>query len=194
MAIADVLPENALDFSELDEGAPPATDEGPLTGTRGTRGRAPRTTRTPKADGEETAPRPRRPSAKRLESLVDKLSEQMFMAGAATSLALPVTGTYICQESHTFPKAVVDLAATRPEWITALEKLSMLQPGLIVARTALGVGGALAVDRGRAKPDSRIMMVLGVHQAYIDYMTGEEASASEGGSYTPPPAQFVPVG
>lgn len=191
MALSDVLPDDALDFSELDdEGSTPAS-EGPLTGSRGTRGRS-----ASASSSEPREPRRRAPTQKRKDALSEKLSEQMFMAGTLTGFALPVTGYYVCQESANFCRAVVDLAAMRPEWIAALEKLALLEPGLIVGRTALGVGGALAVDRGRAKPDSRVMMVLGVHQAWLALQEeGEYASRSEGASYTPPPApRFQPVG
>jgi len=177
-----------LDFSELDDESTTTVAAGPVTGSRGRRGG------TSRGGGEGTpAPprKPRRPSDKRLTELKDKLSGQMFMAGTMAGMALPVTGMYACQESARFCGAVVDLAASRPEWILALEKLALIEPGLIIGRTTLGLGCALAVDRERAKPDGRVAMFLGVTEAWMRLQ--DEDGSEAGSSYSPPPSKFQPV-
>lgn len=186
MSVTDIVPD--LDFSELDdEGATPAA-EGPVTGSR-SRGRG-TSSATSSSSGTTSTPRRRGFTTKRLDALKSKLSGQMYTAGVLVGVPLPVTGIYTCQESARFSSAVVDLAASRPEWIEALEKLALLEPGLIVGRTAMGIGCALAVDRGRAKPDGRVAMFLGVTEAW---MRLQEEDGDEGASYSPPPSKFEPV-
>src|SRR5215469_9616434 len=103
MALTDVLPDMDMDFSELDdEGSTAPAESGPLTGSRGTKGRAPLGGA---PSGEERIRRPRRPTQKRLDALTSKMSEQMFMVGSGFSFVRPVTGYYVCQESHNYSKA-----------------------------------------------------------------------------------------
>lgn len=173
-----ILEDAGFDFSDINEDTTEATS-GPLTGSRGT-------TRT-------TGTRRRRPAAKKLDNLQAKLSSEMFQAGALIGMGLHVTGYYICQESDNFTRAVVQLAAKRPEWIDALEHLADIQPGLIVGRTMFGIGASLAVDRGRADPEKQFMKLLGVYSAWkaVENPTGDKV---EGSSYSPPPAgAFVPL-
>lgn len=184
MALADVLGDVDFDFdAELGDDTTTTASDGPLTGSRSGRG----------GSASGTTRKPRRASKSKLDGLKAKLTEQMFMAGAMGGMALPVTGIYVCQESERFCGAVVDLAATNPRWIEALEKLTLIEPGLIVGRTAFGIGGALAVDRGRAQPDTAVMKFLGVYQASERYKRGGMDASEEGSSYTPPPAAFAPL-
>jgi hypothetical protein len=132
--------------------------------------------------------------SKRLETLQKALSAEMFTAGTMISFALNTTGYYICQESDTTTQAIVDLAATRPEWIKALEKVSDISPGLLIGKTTLGIGVAIAVDREKIKPDKTIAKLLGVTAAY-DAVHDEEATTNAGNGYQPPPhGAFVPLG
>lgn len=170
------------DFSDVS--ADVEAQAGPLRGSRGTRSAA---------GSRSTGTRGTR-LQKKLDALQTRLSQEMFMGGTMIGMGLHVTGYYICQESDTFTKAVVDLASTRPEWVDALEHIANVGPGLIVGRTVLGMGAALAVDRGRADPEKQFMKFLGVYAAY-------QAVKGEGGnlngsasSYVPPPyGTFVPV-
>lgn len=138
--------------------------------------------------------RGRKPRQSRLTDLQKKLSGEVFKAGALIGLPLPVTGYYICQESDAFTTAIVELASARPEWINALEQIARLEPGLVVGRTAFGIGAAMAVDRQRADPNSFVMTFLGVQQAYLAIQSkmtpGEAGSAS---NFKPPPSKFTPV-
>lgn len=179
MTVADTLEGAGFDFSELDEEGAVEAKPGPLTGSRGTNRR--------------TGSR-RRPAAKKLETLQKRLSGEMFQAGTILGMALPVTGYYACQESDAFTKAVVELASKRAEWIGALEHLADIGPGITIGRTAVGLGAALAVDRGRIDPeDSRFLMFLGVTAAW-NAVTNPDYEVEEGSGYTPPPAgAFVPV-
>jgi len=180
MTAESVLESAGFDFSELDDESAVKAQDGPLSGSRS--GRSP------------TPARRRRASKNRLDSLQQKLSQQMFMAGTMIGLAVPVTGYYACQESDTFTKAVIALAAKRPEWIEALEHVADVQPGIIVGRTCIGLGAALAVDRGRADPDKRFMAFLGVTAAYHAVNSeGGEVYDDTGSSYTAPPNSFSPV-
>lgn len=131
--------------------------------------------------------RRRRASKNKLETLQKQLSGQMFMAGTMIGLGLPVTGYYACQESDTFTKAVVELASHRAEWVEALEHLAAIQPGLIVGRTAIGLGAAIAVDRQRIDPEKRFLQFLGVTHAWMMVNTKDNENA-EGSAYVPPPA------
>jgi len=178
---ASVLEDAGFDFSELNDDDSVTAEPGPLSGSRsGTR-----TT--------TGATRRRRSSKTKLDSLQKRLSGQMFMAGSMVGLGLPVTGYYACQESDAFTKAVVQLASRRSEWVEALEHLADIQPGLIIGRTALGLGAALAVDRGRADPEKKLMQFLGVYSAW-DAVTNGDYESEEGSGYTPPPARaFSPV-
>lgn len=183
MTAESVLDSAGFDFSGLDDESVKGQD-GPLSGSRsGTR------TSTPAGS------RKRRTSKTRLDSLQTKLSQQMFMAGSMIGLGLPTTGYYTCQESDTFTRAVVQLASRRAEWIEALEHLADIQPGIIVGRTCIGLGASLAVDRGRADPDKRIMAFLGVTNAYYASRgEGGEQHDNAGSAYVPPPAPaFAPV-
>jgi hypothetical protein len=181
------------DFSDISpesvEGQP-----GPLSGSRGTNRTAGTGTGTPRTRSSRLQ--------KRLDQLQTRLSQEMFMGGTMIGLALPVTGYYIGQESHTFTKAICDLASSRPEWVDALEKLADLQPGFIVGRTVIGMGAALSVDRQKdeqkreAQANKKFLQFLGVTQAYLA-VTGKGAgdgSVNGVSSYVPPPGgTFVPV-
>ena len=106
------------------------------------------------------------------------------MGGSLIGLGLPVTGYYVCQESHGFTSAVTELASTRPEWVDALEKLANIGPGITIGRTVLGMGAALAVDRGRADPEKRAMKFLGVYSAWLAVQSVEERMPQDGSSYS----------
>jgi hypothetical protein len=174
------LNDAGFDFADIDVGDVEATS-GPLTGSRGTRGPKPGTRR--------------RPAAKKLDTLQKKLSSEMFQAGTMLGMALHTTGYYICQESDAFTKAVMQLAATRPEWIDALENIANIQPGLVIGRTALGIGASIAVDRNRLDPEKQFCKFLGVYSAYESWTQNLEPGKVEGSAYIPPPAgAFVPVG
>lgn len=154
---------------------------GPLSGTRGTR--SPGTGRG----------RGRRSSKTKLQELQTRLSGEMFQAGALIGVGLNTTGYYICQESDNFTKAVVELAAKRPEWIAALEHVADIGPGITIGRTCVGIGAALAVDRGRADPEKQFMKFLGVYSAWYAVQSGGQARMEEGSAYRPPPNSFTPV-
>lgn len=176
--MSEVLADAGFDFSDLDTDEGVEASAGPLRGSRGTRA----------ASGS----RQRRTSKAKLDGLQKRLSNEMFQAGTMIGLGLPVTGYYACQESDTFTKAVVQLAASRKEWIEALEHIADIGPGLAIGRTAVGLGAALAVDRGRADPEKRIMQFLGVYSAW-EAVTNPTDMEDEGNAYQPPPAVFVPV-
>lgn len=173
-------PEFDFDFSDIgDDNVSSAS--GPLTGSRGTS--------TPRSGGTR---RRRSASSKKLDSLQAKLSSEMFQAGAMIGMGLHTTGYYICQESNDFTRAVVQLAARRPEWIDALEHIADVQPGIVVGKTMLGIGAAVAVDRGRADPEKAFMKFIGVHKAWAAWNNVEPKV--EGSAYKPPPAgAFVPL-
>jgi hypothetical protein len=118
----------------------------------------------------------------------------MFQAGTLIGMGLNTTGYYICQESDNFTKAVVQLAAKRPEWVEALEHIADIQPGLVIGRTVVGIGASLAVDRGRADPERHFMKFLGVYAAWQSVQNPDQEGLNVHG-YSPPPAgQYVPVG
>lgn len=153
---------------------------GPLTGSRGTRS----------TGGTR---RRRGPGVKKLENLQKKLSQEMFQAGAMIGMGLHTTGYYICQESDSFTRAVIDLAASRPEWLDALENIANIQPGLIIGRTFIGIGAAVAVDRGRANPEKQFMKLLGVYSAWNAWQNPSD-EIGEGSAYSPPPGgAFTPL-
>lgn len=148
----------------------------------------------------------RRVSDKRLTALQEKLSGEMFSAGAMIGLGLPVTGYYVCQESDNFTSAVVTLASRNAHWVAALENIALIGPGLIVGRTVMGIGAAMAADRYHRKegesgldPDSRAALFLGVSSAYYAVHPpggkGESnGSYPSGGNFQPPPyGAFNPV-
>lgn len=171
-----VLDDAGFDFSDV--GDEVTAVPGPLSGSRGT---GPRRTTTR-----------RRASSKKLDTLQLKLSSEMFQAGALIGMGVPTTGYYICQESDNFTKAVITLAARRPEWIDALEHIADVQPGITVGRTVIGIGAALAVDRGRADPEKAFMKFLGVYSAWNSVQHPD--AKVEGSAYQPPPAgPFVPL-
>jgi hypothetical protein len=159
--------------------------------------RQPGTART--TDGKARGRGRRSASAKRLDSLRERLEAQMFQSGAMISLGLPVTGTYICQQAETFPDAVIQLAAKRADWVDALEKVADIQPGITIGRTVLGIGAAMGADRYHRTdgesgfdPDKRACQFLGVTAAY--YAVYKEDEDGENVSFTPPPhGVFVPV-
>jgi hypothetical protein len=147
--------------------------------------------------------RGRRVSDKRLQALQEKLSGEMFQAGALIGLGMPVTGYYMAQESDNFTGAIVTLASKNSHWVAALENIAMLGPGLIVGRTVLGIGGAMAADRyyrtgGETglNPETRAAMFLGVAQAYysVHPPEGFEHATTTGNGFSPPPhGAFRPV-
>lgn len=192
---AEVLEESGFDWTTITEDSVEG-EPGPLKGSR-------RSTSARTPAGKR---RGRRSAQSRLDDLQKTLSQQMFMGCTMVGMAMPVTGYYGCQESDRFTKAVVELASHRPEWVEALEKLADLQPGLIVGRTAFGLGASLAVDRSiiRArrgledpqKPgemaSSQFMKFLGVYSAYMKTMD-PDYKVSEGSAYQPPPTAFVGI-
>jgi hypothetical protein len=167
--------------------------------TGNTMPRSPRTSRT----GSTGAPRGRRVSDKRLSSLQEKLSSEMFQAGAMIGLGAPVTGYYIGQESDNFTNAIVQLAAKNSNWVAALENVAMLGPGIAVGRTVLGIGAAMAADRfyrteGQSglDPMKRSAMFLGVTGAYfaVHPPEGSQEYDAASSAYQPPPhSGFSPV-
>lgn len=160
----------------------------------------PKTSRTRSGPG---GTRTRRVSDKRLTALQEKLSSEMFQAGAMIGLGVPVTGYYICDASDNFTAAVVTLAARKTEWVTALENLAILGPGIVVGRTCLGIGASLAADRyyrsngeSGLDPERRAAMFLGVTGAYyaVHPPEGSYNAEQDGSSFTPPPhAGYSPV-
>lgn len=137
------------------------------------------------------ARRGRRP-VKRLTDLQKRLSGEMFQTGTLLGFGAPVTGYFICQESDTFTKAVVELASKRPEWLDALEHVADIGPGITIGRTFLGIGVALGVDRERVDPEKGIAKLLGVTAAYYKCYPDEMEPLTN--AYKPPPSgPFVPV-
>lgn len=159
--------------------------------------RQPSTSRTGRSTGTR---RGGRPAVKRLNTLKDNLSAQMFQMGMMTGMALPVTGYYIAQESDQFCDAMIKLASKKTEWIEALEQVANIGPGIIVGRTVLGTACALGVDRWHktegqsgVNPDKRAAMFLGVSAAYHAVYDREE-NASDTTVYVPPPGgTFAPI-
>lgn len=157
--------------------------------------RSPGTARTPSGTR-----RGARRGTKRLETLQNRLSTQMFQAGGMISLGLPVTGTYICQEAERFPDAIIQMASKRADWIEALEKVADIGPGITIGRTVLGIAASMGTDRYHRTngesgfdPDKRACQFLGVTAAY--YSVYKEGNATEsGGGFTPAPhPQYTPV-
>lgn len=181
MSETDLEEALGFDFSNMEDSATEASS-GPLTGSRGTRKSTP---------ARRTSTR----LAKRLDALQKRLSTEMFSAGAMLGMGLPVTGYYVCQESDGFTKAVVELASKRPEWIDALENVAAIQPGIVIGKTILGIGAAIAVDRERVQPDRKFLMFLGVYSAYMAVNEPDNsAEVVNSGIFQPPPAgAFVPV-
>jgi hypothetical protein len=172
--------EPDFDFSSLNPddatGSP-----GPLSGSRAGRGT---TTGTGTGRGRKSA-------KSKLDALQTKLSGEMFQTGALVGMGLPTTGYYICQESDNFTKAVVELASTRKEWIEALEHVAMIQPGIMIGRTLIGIGAAFAVDRGRVDPEKQFLKFIGVYSAWK--AVSKQGGEVEGSAYRPPPGTFAPV-
>lgn len=144
----------------------------------------------------------RRTSSKRMTTLQDALSKEMFQAGAMIGFGLPVTGYYIAQEADNFTEAIIKLASKKAEWIDALEHISDIGPGITVGRTVLGIGAALGTDRfyrtnGQSglDPDKQACAFLGVMNAYYEVHSDERegSNASENGYVPPPHGAFVPV-
>jgi hypothetical protein len=154
----------------------------PVTGSRGTN-------RSPGGAKRTSA------QTRKLNNLQARLSKEMFTAGAMIGMGLHVTGYYIGQESDNFTQAIVTLASKRPEWVEALEHIADVGPGLTVGRTVLGMGAALAVDRGRADPEKQFMKFLGVTAAWQAVTNPAGGGAKiDGSRYVPPPSEFRPVG
>jgi hypothetical protein len=175
----DIISEAGYDFSDLTDDTVETGAPGPLSGSRSTRSPA-------------GSRRGRRPAKSKLDTLQKRLSSEMFQAGAMVGMGLPVTGYYVCQESDAFTKAVVQLASSRAEWISALEHIADVQPGITIGRTAVGIGAAIAVDRDRVRPDKKFLQFLGVTAAYYAVNERQEGM-EEGSAYTPPPASFKPL-
>lgn len=180
-------PAEDFDWSDLETATPEVRESNvmPRTGT----------SRTPTG-----ARRASRRGTKRLEDLQKSLSQQMFQAGGMIALGMPVTGTYICQESERFPDAIIELARTRSDWVEALEKVANVGPGITIGRTVLGIGAAMGADRyhrtgGESgfSPDKRACQFLGVSAAYYNVYK-DELNATESPTFTPPPhGVFQPV-
>lgn len=180
-------PAEEFDWSDLEAATPEVRESNvmPRTGT----------SRTPTG-----ARRASRRGSKRLEDLQRALSVQMFQAGGMIALGMPVTGTYICEESARFPDAIIELARSRSEWVDALEKVANVGPGITIGRTVLGIGAAMGADRyhrtgGQSgfNPEKRAAQFLGVTSAYYKVYK-DELNASENPTFTPPPhGAFVPV-
>lgn len=149
------------------------------------------------------ARRGRKVSDKRLQALQEKLSSEMFQAGAMIGLGLPVTGYYIGQESDNFTNAIVTLASRNSNWVAALENIALVGPGIAVGRTVLGIGAAMAADRYHRTsgetgldPTRRAAMFLGVTSAYfaVHPPEGSYSATAESNGFRPPPyGNFSPV-
>ena len=162
----------------------------------------PRSSTRTRSTGTGGAPRGRRVSDKRLSALQEKLSSEMFQAGAMIGLGAPVTGYYIGQESDNFTNAIVSLASKNSNWVAALENVALLGPGITVGRTVLGIGAAMASDRyyrtggeSGLDPMRRSAMFLGVTGAYfaVHPPEGMQNDATQGAYQPPPHSGFSPV-
>jgi hypothetical protein len=183
-----VLDDAGFSFDDLTDDTVTEEPSGSkLTGTRRSKSDAP---------AEPGTRRRRGPTQTRLKGLQQKLSSEMFQIGTLAGLPFPVTGYYVAQESDAFTRAIVDLASHRAEWIDALEHIADIQPGIVVGRTCIGIGAALAVDRGRAEPDSKFMQFVGVYSAWKaveDKRVPGEDNGGTSSTFRAPPVRFTPV-
>lgn len=173
--------ETDFDFGAMPDDEVTVSEE-PVKGTR----------RMSQAGGKR---RGRKPGTARLTGLQKQLSTELFTAGTMVGMMLPVTGIYVCEQADAFTKSVVQLASSRPEWISALENLAQLEPGLIIGRTVFGIGAAIMVDRGRIEPDRQILKLLGVYSAWRRLEANQSGDRTDA-SFTagdPPAGAFIPV-
>lgn len=179
---AETLQDAGFDWSELAE---PEKAEPVASATLGT---------SRSKGGSTTRSKPGIRLERKLAALQAKLNTEMFAAGSLIGLGLPVTGYYIAQESDNFTKAIVELAANKPEWIDALEMVANVGPGITIGRVVIGMGASLAVDRGRIErpQDSAPLRFLGVYSAWAKVHGRADFTPTEGSSYVPPP-RFQPV-
>jgi hypothetical protein len=123
----------------------------------------------------------------------------MFQAGAMIGFGLPVTGYYIAQESDNFTGAVIQLASKKTAWVTALEQVADIQPGITIGRVTLGMMTALSVDRRkealeyRSERFQKLAAFMGVATAYEQVYNGGNNNGAAAGTFVPPPQQYQPV-
>jgi ribosomal protein S8E len=133
-----------------------------------------------KKKAKPSARGPGRPSrADRVEILEDALTDRFVKLGSGLTLALPVTGLVFVERSPKRAAALCALARRNPRILEALERMIAGAQIFDLAEDVGALALAVAVDLGRAEPDTIVARALGVDQAYDQWAKTEGSADGE---------------
>lgn len=156
------------------------TGDDPGFETRVKSPRTPGVSRTAKSkETGETAKKPvGRPRGNAQERTVEEISDaiekKFSQFGAYLTIGLPVTGTYMVENSDQAVKALISIGKRRPKVMAALAKIADGGDGLDIAQYIAGIAVATQVDLGRVPPDMILAKATGVTAIVEKYFVQED--------------------
>lgn len=122
----------------------------------------------------------------KLKKIAIDLAENIALVGILVTPLLPTTGYIISRDAEATATAVVKMARNNPAVLAALMKASQIGPGVMLGRTIVTIGVAVAVDTNRITPDSQISAMLGVAAVWQE-VHGEQGKMGPASYMVPPP-------
>lgn len=145
-----------------------------------TRVKTPRTAGRPSADKKTEPPakkavgRPRGNVQERtVEEIAEAIEKKFNQFGAYLTIGLPVTGTYMVENSESAVKALISIGKRRPKVMAALARVADGGDGLDIAAYIAGIAVATQVDLGRVPHDMVLAKATGVTKVVEKYFVVE---------------------
>jgi hypothetical protein len=128
----------------------------------------------------------------KLKKIALDFAENIALVGILVTPLLPTTGYIISRDATDTATAVVKMARNNPAVLAALMKASQIGPGVMLGRTIITIGVAVAVDTNRVTPDSQISTMLGVAAVWQE-VHGEQGKMGPANGWVtpPPPARII---
>lgn len=125
-----------------------------------------------------------------LQNVKDALEEDMMLLGTLAGPLLPVTGTYIIQQSDPFTTALINLCKNNKTMLRVLHRAAQVAPVYVVAQTVAGTAYAVQVDLNGADAHGTIGKRLHVDKAADLIMSQEVNQQQQAGGFTTPPPMY----
>lgn len=138
-----------------------------------------KTTSDTNASGKKPVGRPRGNAQERtVEEIAEAIEKKFNQFGAYLTIGLPVTGTYMVENSDQAVKALISIGKRRPKVMSALAKIADGGDGLDIAQYIAGIAVATQVDLGRVPADMILAKATGVTAVVEKYFVQEDDPAN----------------
>lgn len=127
----------------------------------------------------------------KLKKIAIDFAENIALVGILVTPLLPTTGYIISRDATDTATAIVKMARNNPAVLAALMKASQIGPGVMLGRTIVTIGVAVAVDTNRITPDSQISTVLGVAAIWQEVHGDQGKMGPATYMVPPPPARII---